>query len=206
VTAVQRLVPLEGKSWAEANGLIQRLQAYHAAHYADVHRLQVLRDNFDDDWYWFAEYEGLTRCLVNWAERRKDEGWGALAQEVEEIFGPFEPTLIFPLNGVGIGDGQAIRMLKITRSPDSKVPLARRFARQVATTLSAKYDKLQVRTFSADFQDPGRIYWCFDYVGGNAGWESVRVELLADDGYIDLFVGASELFHDEETTNYVLTP
>ena len=72
--------------------------------------------------------------------------------------------------------------------------------------MSTKYDGLQVRTFSADFQEPGVIYWFFDYSGANVGWETIRLRLLKDEEYIQMYEGAEGLFLDEETTMDVLTP
>jgi len=217
VIAFMRLEPLEGQNLSDATHLLQRIANYHQAHYADAYRLSIFKREFAEGeaspadgplatrGAWFAEYESINRCFATWTDQRADDGWGALMQEFERIFGPPRRTLLFTLNGVGSGDGKVIRILRTTLSPDSKIPVARRFAGRLAQSLSARHEGLQVRTFSADVQDPARIYWCFDYSGGNVGWESTRLELLADDDYVETYRDAEGLFVDEEATMAVFT-
>jgi hypothetical protein len=213
----RQLEPLEGQSLSDALHLLERIVRYHDAHYAESYRLTIFEGEFVDGrrpsearstasrWVWFAEYEGINPYFSTSAEQRNDDGWGALMLEFEQVFGPPHRTMLFTLNGVGSGDGKVIRMLKTTLSPDSKIPLARQFARRLAQSASARHEGLQVRTFSADITDPGRIYWCFDYSGGNIGWESTRLELLADDEYAETYRDAEGLFVDDETTMGIYT-
>jgi hypothetical protein len=201
MTVFQRLVPLEGKSMRDAYELLERVDRYFSVHYSDTYRFQFRNGEFDDDaWYTFAEFDRFDHFLAVQREQATDEGWQALVNEWLEMFESDAATFLFPLNGVGVGEGGGIRVMKVTRSPDSKIPLARRFAERVATHLSARHEGLQVRTFSADVHRPGVIYWLFDYSGGNVGWESVRLLLLEDDEYIQMHEEGEELFIDAETT------
>jgi len=208
VVLFRRLTLRDGRSRYEASQLAQRLENYQAANYGDVTSVHVLEQDFGDDWCAFAEFEGLNQLFATMGRQRGDEGMQALVAEMEATFSS-DPdlTILFPLNGVGAGDGRVIRLLKVTRTPDSMIPRARQYARRLATYLSAKYDLLQVRTFSTDLShDPGCIYWFFDCSGGNPGWESLRLQLLEDEEYVQLSAEGAGLFLDEETTNEVLTP
>jgi len=200
VTAFMELAPLEGQSESEASDLLQRMLRYHQAHYTGSYSLSILERAFGDGWVMFSEFTGINQYFAVQNEQAADDGWLALAEEFGKFFGPVEPTLLFTLNGVGCGDGNVIRVLKVTRSPNSKIPLARRFARELAESLSRRHDYLQVRTFSSDIHEPGRIYWCFDYSGGNAGWETERLSLLSDDDYVEMHRDIEGLFFDDETT------
>jgi hypothetical protein len=202
MTLFSKGVLLEGKSRYEAAQLLQRVNSYFSAHYSGTHRFHFFAAQFNDDgWYLFYEFDNFDHFLAVKSEWESDDGRRALMQECVEIFGPFDSTHLYPLNGVGIGDGEGLRVMKVTRSYDSKIPQARRFARRVATHMSAEYEDLQVRTFSADDHDPGAIYWCFDYTGSNVNtaWESIRLRLLDDDEYIQMHEEAEGLFIDVET-------
>jgi hypothetical protein len=130
-----------------------------------------------------------------------DEGLQALVDQVTAVCGE-APTVtdVYPLGGPNFDPRiNSYRFFQTTRSPHSRVPLARSFARRVAEYLEARYEAMDVRTYSADAQDSTLIYWFYDYYS-EASWDRIRLELLDDEDYLQLYREADGLFYDEDMT------
>jgi len=185
---------------AEAWALAQRMNTYLAANYGDEYRPLVLSAN-GDQLHWFAE---LTNLVAFWNIRDRlaeDEGWQALVGGADELFeeeGRLDLRL-FPIGGAGPNPRAiATRFLRITRAPYSKLPLSRSFAKRVVEYLEDTYEGLDARAYSADMDDPSAVFLMVDYYDW-VTWDAIRLSLLEDEGYLELFEQADGLFLDAET-------
>jgi hypothetical protein len=140
----------------------------------------------------FERADGALRAL------ELDEGWEALEQQAEGVFVDDHTRLLFFIGGRPFDPGDGLRILRVTRSPQSSVPLARAFAKRVADHLDSQYERLRVSAYAASVDDPAAIYWIFEYAD-HVAFESVQRSLLEDSGYLDLYRQAHDLFLPQET-------
>jgi len=150
-------------------------------------------------------YPSFEAALETVAEMARDEGWQALQELGRDIFREERSSYLFPLGGAAF-DGfypDSLAVLRVTRSPHSKIPQARNLARRVVEHLEATYPGLDASAYSPDLDDPEAIYWIFDY-SDLATWERTRASLVDDRIYLDLYREAEGLFQDELTREVVL--
>jgi len=178
----------------EALRLWARFGSHFLSHYADDsysaegERMFRVFSPLDS----FEQADGALRAL------ELDEGWEALVQQTKGVFVEDKTVLLFFLGGRPFNPGEELRILRVTRSPQSKVPLARAFAKRVADHLDSQYEDLGVSTYSAAVHDPSAIYWIFEYADHTA-FESIQQSLLEDEVYLDLYRRVEGLFLPEET-------
>jgi hypothetical protein len=192
-----REIPVVEGHWEDALELWSRHGAHFGANYHDdqfgASTEGVLRA--------FVVYPSYQESLETAAELAVDEGWQALQELGRDTLLEERSLHLFPLGGADF-DGffeDSLAVLRVTRSPFSKVPEARNFARRVADHLEATYPGMDASTYSADLDDPTAIYWIFDH-RDLAAWEHVRTLLVDDEIYLDLYREAEGLFLDDETT------
>jgi hypothetical protein len=189
----------EGRE-VEASELWSRFGSHFTAHYSPtVHgwtagRVQVSLSRLGT----FAEAD---RAM---GELERDEGWRALLEQADGRLLEDRTVLLFPLGGRPFEPAGEVSFLRTTRSPASKAPLARAFAKRVTDHLDAAYEGLQACAMSPAVDDPTVIHWIFQYAD-HAAFETIQRSLLEDEDYLGLYRRAEGLFLDEETSEVRLT-
>jgi hypothetical protein len=178
----------------EASQLWGRFGSHFLSHYGDVtwstERGLAFRA--------FSPLGDFARADRALNELEADEGWQALREQAKGVFVDDRTVLLFFLGGRPFEPGEGPRILRTTRSPHSKLPLARAFAVRVADHLNSRYEGIGVSVYTAAVHDPQAIHWLFDYAD-HAAFESIQTSLVEDGAYLELYQGAAGLFLDEET-------
>jgi len=200
-------VSLRPENADAASSILRRMLAYERADPESPEpRAMTNSLHQNNTAHWFMSYSDLDMHR-HWERiRDEDEGWNGIVSGLNEAFqleSDLEALLFHVAGPIEEDRSKTLRHIRVTHSREFLAPTARSFAARVVEYLETNYEGLDARAYSSDLDDPGAIFWLFDYESPST-WEAIRHQMLADQEYAGLMRSGVDLFLDQVRNDVVL--
>jgi hypothetical protein len=209
---VQWTLPARDGRGGDAKILIERMMLYLEAHpeitflrlagyqrYAPSDRGRILGWG-DSSTDWFKVYMGFESqdlAQHSVSSLRKEEGWLALEETVEDVFvlEEIETNLLFPVefDVTKVDRSRPFQVERTVRTVYEGHERALQLAARQTADVNEHYDDVFIALWSGELEDRGVVHWLMNFESSSA-WREFTAKLRADEQYMALGDGIEGLF------------